>query len=412
MPRSSLRRETPTGEPVACGGKPSCSTGLTACRTSLHLTKITITQLVQDVSNQTIYEQGSKNLKISIGILAYNEANEISITLHSLFQQSLFKKADGNTTIEIVVVPNGCTDNTAAIATATLKELTQGFTQPCINWRVCEVKEPGKANAWNLYVHEFSAPTADYLLLMDADIHFLDPHTLYSMINTLETTPSAWVSVDKSVKDVALKPKKNLIEKLSVSVSNVSGAKSAWICGQLYCARGEVLRKIWMPKGVLVEDGFLWTMVVTDCLTCQEVLDRVVLADTASHVFEAYTDPKSLFRHELRQVVGNTINSFIYTELRLHCQNQQDAGSLIKSRNEQDPLWLNKLIGKTVTQKGRWVIPEWLLLRRFYSLQNRPLHKAILLLPMLVIAFFVDVLLCCQGNSELQRWNSSSYALK
>jgi hypothetical protein len=32
---SRLRRETPSGSPVACGGKPSFSTGLTACSAGL-----------------------------------------------------------------------------------------------------------------------------------------------------------------------------------------------------------------------------------------------------------------------------------------------------------------------------------------------------------------------------------------
>jgi hypothetical protein len=37
--KSFLGRETPTGEPVAYGGKPSCSTGLTSCRTFRCATK-------------------------------------------------------------------------------------------------------------------------------------------------------------------------------------------------------------------------------------------------------------------------------------------------------------------------------------------------------------------------------------
>jgi glycosyltransferase involved in cell wall biosynthesis len=346
-------------------------------------------------------------LKISIGILAYNEFEEIRTTLHSLFAQSIFQDANANIEIEVVVVPNGCTDDTAAIAQTTLQELEKSSNNPSISWRICEVEEAGKPNAWNLYVHQFSHPDADYLFLMDADIQFLEPQTLYAMTQTLERTPDAWVSVDRLVKDIALKPKKNLIEKLSVAVSGASAAKSAWICGQLYCGRTEILRKIWMAKGILVEDGFLWTMIVTDRLTSEEVLNRVVLADSAAHVFEAYTQISSLLRHELRQVVGNTINHFIYTNLQPGENSSADAGSLIKLKNEQDPLWLDKLITASVKESGWWAIPNWLLIRRLQSLRNQPLQKAIWLFPVFIIAFIVDIILCLQANDQLHKWENS-----
>jgi glycosyltransferase involved in cell wall biosynthesis len=346
-------------------------------------------------------------LKISIGMLAYNEFEEIATTLHSLFDQDIFQGANANIEIEIVVVANGCNDDTAAIAQTTLQELEKSSTNLSISWRICEIEEAGKPNAWNLYVHQFSHPDADYLFLMDADIQFLEPQTLYSMIQTLEKTPDAWVSVDRLVKDIALKPKKNLLEKLSVGVSGASGAKSAWICGQLYCGRTDILRKIWMPKGILVEDGFLWTMIVTDRLTSPKVLNRVVLADSASHVFEAYTQISSLLHHELRQVVGNTINHFIYTNLQPGDNSSEDAGSLIKLKNEQDPLWLDNLITVSVKKSGWWAIPNWLILRRLQSIRNRPLRKAIWLSPVFFIAFFLDLILCLQANYQLHKWEKS-----
>jgi len=348
----------------------------------------------------------SKKLNISIGILAYNEADSITATLQSLFQQSLLIQAAETTveiTVEIIVVPNGCTDDTAAIAKNSLISLSGLGDRPNFSWQVCELKQPGKANAWNHYVHQFSDSQADYLILMDADIQFLEPKTLDSLVYTLERTANAWVSVDRLVKDIALKPKKNLIETLSVAVSKVSGAKSAWICGQLYCGRADQLRKIWMPIGTLVEDGFLWQMVVTDCLTSPERLDRVVRADSASHIFEAYTNIEQLFRHELRQVVGNTINAFAYSDLQAG-SSPLPAATLIRSRNEQDPRWLDGLIQARVKKKGRWVVPTWLLFRRFKSLPHLSWQKALLMFPIAVFAFFVDLLLCYQANIALHQW--------
>ena len=260
-------------------------------------------------------------MNVSIGILAYNESGSISATLLSLFQQSLLNQSEPNCAIEVVVVPNGCTDETASVARAKLEELVQ-TVRPGVRAVVCEVEQSGKSNAWNLYVHEFSDPAADYLFLMDADIKFLEPHTLRHMIEILEATPSAWVSVDTPVKDVEIKEKKNLLERLSVSVSK--GGSGVAICGQLYCGRASVLRGIWMPPGLPVEDGFLAAMIVTDRFTSKEVFERIVRAEAASHVFEAYTNPITLLRHEQRIIVGSTINAFIYGDLWANCNQEQE----------------------------------------------------------------------------------------
>lgn len=341
-------------------------------------------------------------MKISIGVLAYNEADSIATTLCSLFAQSIFQAASGME-IEVIVVPNGCSDRTAAISQQTLAELVATTPNRAISWQVCEVGEAGKPNAWNLYVHQFSAPNVDYLFLMDADIQFLEPTTLDAMIEALAQNAQAWVSVDKLVKDVALKPHKNLMEKLSVAVSGVSGAKSVWICGQLYCGRAEVLRKIWMPKGVLVEDGFLWTMIVTDRFTSPEVLDRVVRADAAAHVFEAYTQISSLLSHEVRQVVGNTINDTVYADLRSNHNLDRDAGTTIAKRNQEDPLWLDKLMAASIRQRGWWAVPSDLVLRRFIGITKKPLPKLVIFLPIAILAFVVDFLVCIRANHQLQQ---------
>ena len=113
-------------------------------------------------------------MKLSIGILAHNEADAIATLLQSLSQQSLLSEAGArceasflgvlgspqvehqtkrckrpaSTTslnkgysIEIIVVPNGCSDNTALITRNTLETLLFENDQALWNWKVCEVKE-------------------------------------------------------------------------------------------------------------------------------------------------------------------------------------------------------------------------------------------------------------------------------
>lgn len=296
-------------------------------------------------------------MKVSVGILAYNEADCIIDTIRSLFAQSAFQRPYPDCTFEIIVVPNGCTDDTSAVARQALTELTASIPNTYLRWQICKVCQAGKPNAWNCFVHDFADPTADYLILMDADIQFLETYTLDSLVQSLESDPEAQVAVDTLVKDIALKPSKSLIERLSLSVSKVSGAGSVWISGQLYCGRGALLRRIWIPAGIDVEDGFLWKMVVTNCLTTPEIPQRVVQAAPAAHVFEAYTNIKRLLRHERWLIAANTINSFIFADLYMICNPRQDAGSLIRLRNEKDPYWVNRLIQANVAQKGWWIIP-------------------------------------------------------
>ena len=355
-----------------------------------------------------------KRLKISLGIVAYNESVSINTMLHSLFQQSLFKEPDPEMVIEIVVVPNGCTDDTAIVAKAILEELVNPSVHTNVQWHIDEVEQTGKSNAWNLYVHQFSDPASDYLFLMDSDIQLLEPNTLCSMLQVLETTPEASIAVDKPIKDIFLKEDRNLVEQLSVFVSELSGGKAveggaAWICGQLYCARAKELRKIWLPTTLPVEDGFLYNMIVTNSLKSPKEPSRVILAGSASHVFEAYTSISRLLRHEKWLIRSNTINELIYSDLLAEANQQQDVGLLIKQRNEQDPLWLNKLIQKAIGEKDWWLIPPFILTRRFQSLLQKPLHKAIFLLPLATSTFMADLLLSFQANLELHQGLGMGY---
>lgn len=359
---------------------------------------------------ETVSQQEIKQSLVSIGILAFNEASQISRTLESLFNQSLFQNPSPHRGIEIVVVPNGCTDSTAAIACATLQELAGQCDPNAIRWRVCEVEQPGKCNAWNFYVSKFSDASADYLFLMDADIEFRQPDTLENMLDTLENSPEAWVSVDKPIKDIFFKNNKSLMEWFSILIA-MSGSNSgpAGICGQLYCAKAAMLRRISLPVAMQGEDGFLATMIRTAGFTSPDVSDRIVRAPEASHVFEAYTDLNRLLRHERWIVLFNTIDWFLCSYLSANCNSQLDAGSLIKQRNEENPLWLHEIIQTAVSEKGWWVIPNWLVFRRWRSLQYKGPLKAIILIPVVAIAFLADLLICYQANLELKSGGGMGY---
>ncbi|MEL6495788.1 MAG: hypothetical protein AAFQ41_11815, partial [Cyanobacteria bacterium J06623_7] len=90
-----------------------------------------------------------------------------------------------------------------------------------------------------------------------------------------------------------MKPNKNAIEQLSIAVSKSSNEGQLYICGQLYCARAEPLRQIWMPAGLPVEDGFLTQVVISENFTIDNPTfsKRIIRVKEAFHVFKAYTNP-------------------------------------------------------------------------------------------------------------------------
>ncbi|MGF1481230.1 MAG: glycosyltransferase family 2 protein [Cyanophyceae cyanobacterium] len=343
---------------------------------------------------------------ISIGILAYNESASIQKTLESLFEQSLINDFRLCENVELVVVPNGCTDNTADLCRHLLDKLVSHSPHPRLSWKVCEVAQPGKSNAWNLYVHQFSGSEAQSLFLMDADIQFLGSHTLWNMLKILEENADAWIATDLPVKDIDFKNKKNLMERLS---AQTAGSDIHDICGQLYCGRADILRKIWLPLDLIVEDGFLRAMILTDRFTSPENLDRIRRASDASHTFEAYTTVSSLIKHEKGIVVGIVINALIYHYLWANCNSQQDAGSLIKFNNEQNPLWVRGLIQQTRDQQGWWLIPRSMLSRRFRRLRYSTPLKAALKLPFTGLASLVDLMVFFQANIEIHKRGGVGY---
>jgi hypothetical protein len=359
-------------------------------------------------------------MKVSIGILAHNEEKTLRKTLDSLFQQSLLQPGDQPLEIEIICVPNGCHDRTGEVAreiftelaqTNEVIELAEGQCRKKVTWQVCELAQPGKPNAWNHYVHQFADPNSDYIMLMDADIWFDQTQTLTLLVDFLEQHPEVRVAVDQPIKDVILKTHKNLLEHLSTFVSELSGSGgAAWLCGQLYCARADILRKIYMPAELSVDDGFLYQMVTTDCLTMPSQPDLIAKVPAASHVFEAYINPRQLIKHERWLVVSNITNDLIFEHVNqnhLPALDPTPSSNLFRHWDQQNPHWVKHLIQEKLTSQVGWISPPAFLGRRFMNLRRQPLFKALTLLPLAIAALCVDLITLYAANRQLTKMLSS-----
>jgi glycosyltransferase involved in cell wall biosynthesis len=310
---------------------------------------------------------------ISIGILAWNEEEAIEATLKSLFMQSLFAEAmHRDLTCEVLCVANGCTDNTAEVAAKVFAAQRSNHpSKEAFSCRVVTIKERGKTNAWNEYVHTHSARTARSLFLMDGDIIIQHPDTLRNMYAALCAHPEASVSVDQPIKDVALKPDKTLRDRLSLATSRMTQTGSAQLTGQLYCIRAEVAQRIYLPRDLLVEDGFIKSLVCTDFLTRPHCPSRIVRAENASHVFQAYTSVRDVLKNQKRQMMAQTITHLLVDNYlnELPAGTKADLAQLVREKDSTDPLWLKRLIREHVRgTKHFWRLFPGILGFRFQRL--------------------------------------------
>lgn len=340
---------------------------------------------------------------ISIGILAWNEEDCIGGTVRSLLAQSLILElgSAGDRQIEVIVVPNGCTDTTAQQAATALQQGADKLPSGVFSWRVESVAEPGKVNAWNLFVHQFCHPQADYIFLMDADIILSHPDTLKNMVLALEQNAHAFVSTDLPQKNIASAGRKSLADLLSLAVSGMTQAAPGQLTGQLYCARGPMLRRVVMPLGLVVEDGFLKQMLCTEMMRKPCDNSRVVRAPNAMHVFEAYTRVKDVFRNQRRQQAGHAVYTYLRDYLLEHV-GEKDAGEILAENNAHDPEWFRKLIKERVERSGRWVMYPGAFTVRWRRLRHLSRMQALVKLPVVLMAFCLDVVVLVAANHRIR----------
>ncbi|MFA7256813.1 MAG: glycosyltransferase family 2 protein [Kiritimatiellales bacterium] len=334
-------------------------------------------------------------MKISIGILAWNEENSIRATLHSIFAQSLIRDAvTSGFQIQIVCVPNGCTDNTAQAAQGAMLAAAEKLSSPeGVRWQVHSLETPGKTNAWNVFVHELADPQADVIFMIDADIQIFMPDTLRNMIQKLYAHPDAFICTDLPVKHIIFKPHYSLLDQISMKTASINQSAPGQLCGQLYCARAAWLRRLWIPEGIIVEDGFIKKMAVSNFLTEPEDAGRrLIVAETASHVFEAYTRLPDVLATHRRQIAGYIIHRWIWEYLQLHLSEAPDAAVLIEKLNRAAPGWTRRLIADEIKKRDYIRIYKILIATRFIRFRNFSASKKAAYMPVLATQVLLDSL--------------------
>ena len=344
---------------------------------------------------------------LCIGILAYNEEDSIENTIRSVFEQSILhakNQHDEGFAIELVVVPNGCKDRTAELASkAMTKELADKEINPNLTAKACELAEPGKENAWNHYIHEFSSPDSDFYILIDADIRLEHPEVLYNLVDCLISNPQADVSSGSPIKHIQQKPRKSILDHLSIGATRLRWGMKGTLAGCLYCGRGEVLRSFRLPTVLMGEDSFIRAMIVTKGFTQKDDPSLIVNARNATVVFEAYTSPSEIIRNKTRRMFESTINAILYTKLWADSTPQTPAGDLIKLWDAHDSSWSHTLINEEFELRGFWKIPKFFMYKQFLQLRHHRWPKRLRLLPVALATLPLNTLAVYRANKIADR---------
>lgn len=345
---------------------------------------------------------------VSIGIIAWNEERGIGAMLESLFQQSLFGELGRRgRRCEIVCVTNGCTDRTPeVVAEIFARQTSQHPDARNFSCRVINVAQRGKINAWNRFVHSFSARDAKFLFLMDADIFIHPRETLWNMVRTLERNTEASVAVDLPRKDIVFKKRKTLWDRLSLGASQMTGSARGQLCGQLYCIRAEVARNIYLPKDLCAcDDGFIKALVCTDFLMHQVWPWRIVAAPEAAHTFEAYISPRGILKNQKRQMIGQTIVHVLVDKYlqNLPVAKRMKLADALSEKEQADPNWLKLLIREHIQRTKYWwrLYPD-LLSHRFKRLAGLNWLKRIACFPAAAAGFLVALVSSFMAYTSLK----------
>lgn len=361
-------------------------------------------------------------ITISIGILAYNEESGIAQTISSILTQNLKAPSDSDSAndirAEIVIVPNGCTDRTAEIAREVIEQLEPVSDEDAgfIDARVCVIEEPGKENAWNHFVQEFSSRTADILVFTDADIKLADDRVLYNLINTLLNNEGCLVAGGNPTKHIENKDQKSAKDRLSIGATTLRKGMKGIFAGCLYCGYADTIRSLYLPTVLMGEDAFVRAMIVTEGFTHQDSPELIIRADDAKVIFESYMSPSEILRNKTRRMLELTINAIIYTKLWAESTPEKPAGALMRELQAQDPQWSQKLVSSTFESRGFWAVPRHQIYKQFFQLKHHSLTGKIKLFPVALATLPLNAIAVIKANRRIAKgeirtlWNKAEEA--
>lgn len=286
-------------------------------------------------------------MRVDIGVFAHDEAEGIAAMVAGLLAQDL-----SGLEARIVVLANGCRDDTVARAVAAGGARLE----------VVDLPLGGKSRTWTRFVHDLSRHEAEVLIFADADIEFTAPDSLRRLALGLAARPDLWVLNSQPVKDLVARPAG--LSPLERVIAAAGGGLDEWktaICGQLYAMPAARARAFHLPVGLPVEDGFLRAMVLTDTLTRPEDLSRIDGLDGLSHIYASERGIRALIHHQTRIVIGSAVNFAAFGTLRAL---PDAARGPELARAAADEGWLGRAVSRQLPRWPFGYVPVHFLTKR------------------------------------------------
>ena len=337
-------------------------------------------------------------LKISVGVVAWNEEDSIALALESILKQTIFREAEKlKLESELIVIANGCTDRTVQVTDEFFRKARGEFPEGGpVRLRLEIVPEAGFANAWNLLAHTYSRPDADFIYFVNADIVIDQPDAFDQMLRRLQRDYVMRVISPAGRKHIEASKCKTLCDRLNLAVTRFTEKnQTAQVRGHCFCSRASAMRSVWLPKrfpGAV--DGCFKRLIVNDMAAGPDHPARVGLAANASYTFEAYRSFRDIYFRRVRLFVGQTFIETLVRHLKTMRAEQPelDMTAYLRVRDESDPAWLHRLVQLSIYVNGLFsTMPSPWFRFRFWRNPETSLFKKLCMLPVAVSAFLFDV---------------------
>ena len=246
----------------------------------------------------------AKQLALKVMVLAHNEAKQIEYCLNSI------RSAAPGREVMAYVMANGCTDNT--------EEVVKTYAARNGGVVLVSIEMPDKCNAWNVFIHETLAPTAedDVYFFMDGDAR-ASPGSFAAMAAMLANDPIAMAvgAVPGSGRSMEADRRQMLEERHLVA--------------NLYALRGAFVRRLQelgarLPVGLEGDDGLLGALVKWNLNPQGDWVDqRIAVCDEAKFTFESLSwarlrDWRSYFKRMMRYARRPYEFELIRNQLKVH----------------------------------------------------------------------------------------------
>ena len=329
-------------------------------------------------------------MRVDIGVFAHDEADGIAAMMAGVLAQDLLQ--DPAFSVRVLVLANGCSDDTVARAQAPGVE-------------VADLSEGGKSRTWNRFVHDLARSDAGVLVFADADIEFCDTGALRRLVQAMGTH---WVINSQPVKDIVARPEG--LSCMDMIIAAAGGGLDDWrtaICGQLYAMPAQVARRFHLPVGLPVEDGFLRAMVLTDALTGPEDFSRIGGADGVFHIYASERSVGALIRHQTRIVIGSAVNFAAFAAVAALPVVERHAEL---ARAAANPGWLGAVLRKALPRWPDGFVPGHFLIKRLARAAAQP--RDLLRPKRLMVAtlgFGFDLVVYCRAQWAMWRGTGAGH---